>query len=272
MLRLRGRVIELAAGALCTPNLLRNSTSPDWPNGLGNQHDLVGRCLMFHATDLIALWPRKKLGTAGPQKTLSSRAFYSVNGRKLGSFQSLGIPIYQAAISDFLSGWIERNLPMKIPLSPLFVKTLSLVPTIICRRACVFATIIEDFPYLTNRVVPDREKPSGYYIEYVKPRELSERITTLRKMLKSTLAVHKPWVVTGDDNMNWGHPSGTCRLGTDPATSVLNPSNKVRGVENLYVVDASFFPSSGGTNPALTIAANALRVADIVWEGWSSLS
>jgi choline dehydrogenase-like flavoprotein len=272
MLRLRGRVIVLAAGALCTPNLLRNSTSPDWPNGLGNQHDLVGRCLMFHATDLIALWPRKKLGTAGPQKTLSSRAFYSVNGRKLGSFQSLGIPIYQAAISDFLSGWIERNLPMKIPLSPLFVKTLSLVPTIICRRACVFATIIEDFPYLTNRVVPDREKPSGYYIEYVKPRELSERITTLRKMLKSTLAVHKPWVVTGDDNMNWGHPSGTCRLGTDPATSVLNPSNKVRGVENLYVVDASFFPSSGGTNPALTIAANALRVADIVWEGWSSLS
>jgi choline dehydrogenase-like flavoprotein len=55
---------------------------------------------------------------------------------------------------------------------------------------------------------------------------------------------------------------GTVRFGTDPATSVLNPQNRAHEVENLYVVDASFFPSSTGINPSLTVAANALRVAE----------
>ena len=55
---------------------------------------------------------------------------------------------------------------------------------------------------------------------------------------------------------------GTCRFGDDPRASVLDRNNRCHEVENLYVVDSSFFPSSGGTNPSLTIAANALRVAN----------
>jgi choline dehydrogenase-like flavoprotein len=58
------------------------------------------------------------------------------------------------------------------------------------------------------------------------------------------------------------HQCGTLRFGRDPAASVLNPYLRAHDVENLYVVDASFFPSSTATNPALTIAAQALRVAD----------
>lgn len=263
-LKLRGRVVVLAAGALSTPLLLRKSTSPQWPNGLGNQNDLVGRCLMFHATDFIAMWPRKRLSAAGPRKTLSSRAFYVKEGRKLGSFQSLGLPVGQDTIFDFLMGRIERYSPVKIPLARLFTRAIAVAAASYFKRACVFATIIEDFPYLSNRVVLDPDKPSGFYIEYVKSQELSERIAEMRSMLKSTLAVHKPWILTGDDNMNIGHPSGTCRFGKDPATSVLDPSNKVHGVESLYVADASFFPSSSGANPALTVAANSLRVADLI--------
>jgi choline dehydrogenase-like flavoprotein len=112
--------------------------------------------------------------------------------------------------------------------------------------------------------VVDASRPSGFYIEYVKSPELAERIAMMRAMLKSALAVHKPWILTGDDNLNLGHPSGTCRFGNDPATSVLDPNNKVWDVGNLYVADASFFPSSGGSNPALTVAANALRLADTI--------
>jgi choline dehydrogenase-like flavoprotein len=264
--RLRGRVVVLAAGALSTPILLRNSTSPHWPQGLGNQNDLVGRCLMFHASDLIALWPRKRLSAAGVRKTLSFRKFYSVSGRKMGTFQSLGLPVSHGAIFDFLASWIDRHSPVKIPLARPFAWSLALVADSFFNQATVFATIIEDFPYRSNRVVADPGKPSGFYIEYVKSGELNERITAMRTLLKSVLAMHKPWVITGDDNMNLGHPSGTCRFGTDPATSVLDSSNKVHGVENLYVVDASFFPSSSGANPALTVAANALRVADLVAE------
>ena len=65
-------------------------------------------------------------------------------------------------------------------------------------------------------------------------------------------------------NINYGHACGTLRFGHDPKTSVLNQFNRAHDVSNLYVVDASFFPTSGGTNPSLTIAANALRVADYI--------
>ena len=60
------------------------------------------------------------------------------------------------------------------------------------------------------------------------------------------------------------HQAGTCRFGTDPKTSVLNLDCRAHEVENLYVTDASFFPSIGAVNPTLTIIANALRVADII--------
>ncbi len=263
-IQIRGRIVVLAAGALSTPVLLRNSTSPSWPKGVGNQNDLVGRCLMFHASDLIALWPRKRLSIAGARKTLSFRKFYSLNGRKLGSFQSLGLPISHGVIFDFLASWIERHSPVKTPFSRPFAWALALAADSLFNQATVFATIIEDFPYASNRIVVDPTRPSGFYIEYVKSRELTERIGAMRSALKSALGSHKPWIITGEDNMNFGHPSGTCRFGSEPATSVLDPSNKVHGVDNLYVVDASFFPSSSGANPALTVAANALRVAELI--------
>jgi choline dehydrogenase-like flavoprotein len=63
------------------------------------------------------------------------------------------------------------------------------------------------------------------------------------------------------DRAALGHACGTCRFGADPDTSVLDRWNRAHEVSNLYVVDGSFFPTSGGLNPALTIAANALRVA-----------
>jgi choline dehydrogenase-like flavoprotein len=60
------------------------------------------------------------------------------------------------------------------------------------------------------------------------------------------------------------HQAGTARFGTDPATSVLDINCKAHDVENLYIADASFFPSIGAVNPTLTIIANSLRVADVI--------
>ena len=65
---------------------------------------------------------------------------------------------------------------------------------------------------------------------------------------------------------NTTHQCGTLRFGTDPRTSVLNPLCRTHDVENLFVVDASFFPSAAAVNPALTIIAQALRVADHIAE------
>jgi choline dehydrogenase-like flavoprotein len=62
------------------------------------------------------------------------------------------------------------------------------------------------------------------------------------------------------------HQAGTCRFGTDPAASVLDLNCKAHELDNLYVVDASFFPSIGAVNPALTVMANAMRVGDHLLE------
>ena len=67
--------------------------------------------------------------------------------------------------------------------------------------------------------------------------------------------------------LNFAHPCGTLRFGDDPRTSVLDPDCRMHGIENLYVADSSFMPTSNGVNPSLTIAANALRVADAVAAG-----
>jgi choline dehydrogenase-like flavoprotein len=89
------------------------------------------------------------------------------------------------------------------------------------------------------------------------------RLRAFRRKIQTLL---KPYRVRrigqATNNRVLAHACGTCRFGTDPNSSVLDASNKAHGLANLYVVDASFFPSSGGTNPALTIAANALRVGD----------
>ena len=63
------------------------------------------------------------------------------------------------------------------------------------------------------------------------------------------------------------HACGTCRMGTDPANSVVDRDNRAHDLDNLFIVDSAFFPSSGGTNPSLTIAANALRVAERILSG-----
>jgi choline dehydrogenase-like flavoprotein len=95
----------------------------------------------------------------------------------------------------------------------------------------------------------------------VRPHEKA-RIEAFRGLMKQALKPYSFSVVKqAANNQRIAHVCGTCRFGTDPADSVLDANNRAHGLANLYVVDASFFPSSGGTNPSLTIAANALRVA-----------
>jgi len=130
----------------------------------------------------------------------------------------------------------------------------------------VFCPIVEDLPYPANRVIPDPHARSGVRFEYHYPEELRERNLLLRRKLAQRIGRRRMAVLSGENNLNFGHACGTCRFGDDPSQSVLDRNNRAHDFENLYVVDASFFPSSGGTNPSLTIAANALRVADALHE------
>ncbi len=263
-LRIRGRVVVLAAGALNTPLILLRSTDDRWPAGIGNDGGMVGRGLMFHASEYFALWPTREVDASGPAKTLSSRAMNVMDGRKLGSFQSVGTPVHPTLVSDFMLAILERLLPFRIPLLRLGTLVAAVFGGWLFRRAALFATIVEDFAYRDNRVVVDPDTPSGLRVFYNDTGDLTARTSALRAAIRRRLAKHRILFLSSGDYLNYGHPSGTCRFGESSDTGVLTPENRVHGVDNLYVVDASFFPSCGGVNPSLTIVANALRVAEIL--------
>ena len=267
--RLRGKRIVLAAGALQTPNLLLRSRSGDWPNGLANQSGMVGRNLMRHFIDLYVMSAVRAAG-AGPLenrfKEFAFNDFYHAGGEKLGSVQSFGrLPPAQMLLGslaqdvrDGPAPWLARGLALTRPLmQPALERMVS--------RSVVLATIMEDLPYSDNRVMPefDAGGPGTVRIAYRIREHDQDRIRRFRSLMRAALQPRR-WrlIKQAENNQRIAHVCGTCRFGDDPETSVLDPNNRCHGLDNLYVVDSSFFPSSGGTNPSLTIAANALRVAD----------
>lgn len=260
----RGKSVLLAAGALFTPALLLDSASKDWPNGLGNDNDLVGRNLMRHCIDLLAVTPKSREPILRQTKELCLNDFYFHDGHKMGSLQSFGLlPPMDYLVS--MPGWIPRVLHWARPLIASAWEKQR-------RRSVALAAQLEDLPYWDNRVLPGKgsatEGGQRVRLQYRLHPSERDRLKIFRGALNRLLKPYRPVVMrNADDNTGIAHVCGTCRFGHDPKSSVLDPENRVHGMENLYVVDASFFPSSAGINPSLTIAANALRVADGILRG-----
>lgn len=254
--------IALAAGSLATPLLLRKSKSVAWPAGIGNQNDLVGRNLMFHASDFVALWPKKRIKRAGPGRTMAFRDFYNTEHGKLGEFQSMGLSAGYPEILTYLHEVFDQSPLARLSLLKHLLRAPALIGAYLFQEASVFATIVEDNPYHNNRVVAGDAKRSGIKIQYTIASEFRARVLIMRKLLKQSLQGMHVLVVNREVKLNYGHACGTCRAGDDPRLSVVDVNCKVHGMDNLYVVDGSFMPTSGGVNPSLTIAANAFRVAE----------
>jgi choline dehydrogenase-like flavoprotein len=259
---IRARVVVLAAGAYHSPQILLRSQNSYWPNGLANHSGQVGRNLMFHTSDLYGLWAPRRFNRLGRQrKSISVRDFYVSGGRRLGYVQSMGLDAGRGNIAGFLKDALRRRGLRNERLLSLLVMLPSHVASWALGDASIFAAMTEDDPDQNNRIVLDPEEPNGASFEYTITDDLRQRADALR----DAFARHvRPWRLVRLSptlTMNYGHPSGTCRFGDDPATNVLNRDNRAHDVENLYVVDASFMPRSGAINPSLTIAANALRCA-----------
>lgn len=250
----------LAAGALVTPGLLLKS------NNLANSSGLVGKYLMRHFVDLYAV---KVAGTkvlSETQKQVGFNDLYLTEGEKYGTVQSFGLmPPLEVVIQE-----LKHTLPLNLG-EPITWTMDKLYPIIAASYSwyfgdkVVFASIMDDLPYLENRVEYKNGQIGLHYKLNLADRK---RIDQFRK--KVVEAFH-PFPVTvmkqATNNQRLAHACGTCRFGDDSSASVLNRFNKAHDLENLSVVDASFFPTSGGINPALTIAANALRVADAMVSG-----
>ncbi|MDT0308864.1 GMC family oxidoreductase [Streptomyces sp. DSM 44917] len=262
----RGRVIVVAGGALQTPVLLLNSRSEDWPGGLANDNDLVGRNLMRHFMDVYLFRTPVKKSVPGQTKEVSVNDFYLADGDKYGTLQSMGhIPPY-----EFLMNYSREGRRLLGPLHGLARRPWR---TMMQDRFIVLAAIMEDLPRAENRVLPaDGSGPRGplLQLQYKVSDQDRARHRRFHRRVRSALGRYTgsllpPVHVSGIDmNTALGHQCGTCRFGDDPRTSVLDPDNRAWGLDNLYVVDASMMPSSGGINPSLTIAANALRVGHAI--------
>ncbi|ORA17746.1 GMC oxidoreductase [Mycobacterium arosiense] len=255
---LKAKVVVLAAGALVTPVLLLNSRSADWPRGLANGSDWVGRNLMRHLVDLVEIWPQPGHRMLGANKEIGLNDFYFWEGQKYGTVQSFG-PMPPMEILTSTPGWRARALRLMKP-------AVRRVYERFFNGGLVLATIMEDLPYLDNRVLPsDQPNADGRQrlrLQYrLHANEIERRAVFLQQMKEVLEPFRKITLRGAEDNKAVAHVCGTCRFGIDPTSSVLNQHNRAHEVDNLYVVDSSFFPSSAGLNPSLTIAANALRVA-----------
>jgi choline dehydrogenase-like flavoprotein len=260
-IELRARAFLLAGGALGSASLLLSSQSEDWPDGFANRSGLVGRNLMFHLNEMIAVWPKRAARFDGPSKAISLRDLYFREGQRFGTVQAMGIDASYGEIAFYLRTMVERSWLNRIPLAA----ELSRIPAAIAAKlfgsAKIFVGLIEDMPDANNRVLR-AEPPGRIRFTYDIAPELMARRRAFRRAIRRAFRGFRHMFLGFQPEPNYGHPCGTLRFGNDPETSVLDRECRAHEVANLWVADASFMPSSAGVNPSLIIAANALRVAD----------
>jgi choline dehydrogenase-like flavoprotein len=255
MVRVTAATFIVACGAVNSAALLLGSACDRHSDGLANSSGLVGRRYMAHlATMLEGVHWRTNRDEF--QKTLAINDFYLAGAHApypLGQIQSQG---RTHAIMAKVTGDAWRYGRLETQRIPLWAyeKWVS--------RATDWLAMTEDLPNPDNRVRLARD--GRIVLEYTpnNTRAHAQLVDILRGIL-ARLGYWSPKIFAHSAGArNTTHQCGTLVFGADPRTSVLDPWCRTHDVPNLFVVDASFFPSSAAVNPGLTIAAQALRVAD----------
>jgi choline dehydrogenase-like flavoprotein len=253
--RYAGHIVVVSCGAANSAKLLLASASEQHPAGLANGSDEVGRNYMYHDSQAVLALSKEPNPTVF-QKTLGVNDFY-LRGPDfdypMGSIQMIGKS--QAAM-------YRGEKPLETKLAPTWALRD------VADHAVDFWLSTEDLPSSDNRVTLD---PDGNVrLKYTPSNPTAgKRLYQQMKSMLDGLGMHPDHLIhryaymkTDIPLAGVAHQAGTCRFGTDPATSVLDVNCKAHELDNLYVVDTSFFPSIGAVNPALTAMANALRVGD----------
>jgi choline dehydrogenase-like flavoprotein len=252
-------VVVLSAGATNSAKLLLRSANEHHPNGLANGSDQVGRNYMYHNSKAVVALAKERNDTVF-QKTLGLNDFYSATDAHpwpLGNIQMVGKS----------NGWAMKGEEPKLTkLAPMW--SLDEV----AEHAVDFWLTTEDLPDADNRVTVDGDGNVHLAYQSNNDDEAKDLYGELRKILNHVgMADHHVLDKNFYMKMNIpiagvAHQAGTCRFGSDPANSVLDVDCKAHELDNLYVVDTSFFPSIGAVNPALTAMANAIRVGEHLTE------
>ncbi len=250
----RAGIVVVSCGAANSARLLLASGNDRHPRGLANGSDQVGRNYMFHnSTAVLAV--SKEPNPTRYQKTLGLNDFYFSGPGfdfPLGALQMVGksqAPMFRG----------EKEIAK---LAPIF----SLEE--LAGHAVDFWLSTEDLPRPDNRVTLERD--GSIRLSYTKTNEVpTKRLYDQLKSMLGRLGMHPEHLLPRNLYLKnemevgaVGHQAGTCRFGKDAKTSVLDVNCKAHELDNLYVVDTSFFPSIGAVNPGLTAMANALRVGE----------
>ncbi len=259
MERYEADLVVVSAGAANSAKLLLQSANDRHPNGLANGSDQVGRNYMFHNCKAVVALSRE-LNETVFQKTLGINDFYlpwDDYPWPAGNIQMIGKSNAAAMKGE------EPNLTR-------FAPHWTLADT--AKHAVDFWLTTEDLPLPGNRVTLDGDGNTHLAYTSTNDDEADRLYQELKKLLNHVgLAEHHVLRKNFYMDMNipiagCAHQAGTCRFGTDPASSVLDGNCKAHELDNLYVVDTSFFPSIGAVNPALTTIANAIRVGEHLLE------
>ena len=253
--RYTGDIIVVSCGAANTAKLLLRSANQIHPNGLANGSDQVGRNYMYHMSQAVLALSREPNPTVF-QKTLGINDFYFHGPGfeyPMGNIQMVG-----KSKPDMYRG--ER------PIETVLAPTWALRD--VAAHAVDFWLSTEDLPNPNNRITLAEDGRIRLTYTPTNTTAANRLYHQLKGML-GQLGMHDGHLMHRFAYMKSdipiagvAHQAGTCRFGTDPATSVLDVNCRAHEVDNLYVVDTSFFPSIGAVNPALTAMANALRVGD----------
>jgi choline dehydrogenase-like flavoprotein len=252
-------VVVVSAGATNSAKLLLRSANERHPNGLANGSDQVGRNYMFHNSKAVVALSKERNDTVF-QKTLGLNDFYLGSpdtSWPLGNIQMVGKSNAEA---------MKGEEPKLTKLAPRW----SLEE--VARHAVDFWLTTEDLPRPENRVTLDAD--ARVHLAYrASNDEAADRLYRELRAILNHCGLAEHHVLDKNYYMDMriplagvAHQAGTCRFGPDPATSVLDEHCRAHEVDNLYAVDASFFPSIGAVNPALTVMANAIRVGEHLLE------
>lgn len=265
----RAEVVVLAGGAVETARLLLGSPTAREPAGVGNNGDQVGRHLQGHAySGAYGLFPEPIWDGEGPGVSVATTRFNHGNDGIVGG----GMLADEFVLLPIIFG--KRALPPDLPrwgrANKAFMRDAY-------RHVTDIKGPVQEIPHPDGRVTLDCRVRDRWGLPVAR---LSG--TTHPETVRTAAFIHeraKEWLVASGATTIWGdppglhlgggqHQAGTCRMGADPRSSVVDPHCRVHGHDNLFVADGSVHVTNGGFNPVLTIMALAFRTAEGIARGW----
>jgi choline dehydrogenase-like flavoprotein len=265
----RAEVVICAAGAIETARLLLNSRTAHHRHGLGNDHDQVGRHLQGHYYPSAAgLMPEPIWDGLGPGPSTATCRFNHGNADVIGG----GMLADEFVLLPII--FAKRMIPADVPRWGQANKDFMREAY---RRLLHVTGPVHEIASPDARVSldPDVRDRWGMPVARLSGTTHPETVRTAAFMAQRA----KEWLIASGAQQIWSrkpvlglsagqHQAGTCRMGDDPETSVVDRWGRVHGHDNLYVADASMHVTNGGFNPVLTILALAFRTAQHITRSW----